>query len=130
MRLAHQNALTVAIALLGMTAAFGQTTSTPLSGYECRMLNITEQQSMDPTFHVVVRSGPSETSPAAGWASAVIIVKTPAVPENGFLQMLLPNNRTVWISADDTKPYRSRSNPDAKCQPEILPSGRVGFGPG
>jgi hypothetical protein len=66
MRLAQQNALTVAIALLGMTAAFGQTTSTPLSGYECRMLNITEQQSMDPTFHVVVRSGPCENAGGSG----------------------------------------------------------------
>lgn len=126
----RQNALIAVLALLGMPAALAQTTSTPLNGYECKMLNITEQQSMDPTFHVVVRSGPSEASPVAGWASAVIIVKTPAIPESGFLQMLLPNNRTVWISANDTKPYQSRSNPDAKCQPEILPSGRVGFGPG
>jgi len=78
----------------------------------------------------VVHSGPSETSPAAGWASAVVIIKMPEIPENGFLQMLLPNNRTVWIAADDTKPYRSVSNPNARCRPEILPSGRVGFGPG
>ena len=130
MRLFSQTALTAALALLGMTAAFAQSAATPLDGYECKMLNITEQQSMYPTFHVVVRSGPSDASPSAGWASAVIIVKSPAVPQNGFLQMLLPNNRTVWIAADETKPYQSRSNPEAKCQPEILPSGRVGFGPG
>jgi hypothetical protein len=130
MRPLRQTTFISALALLGMPTAFAQSASTPLNGYECRMLNITEQQSMDPTFHVEVHSAPSEASPIAGWASAVIIVKLPTVSENGFLQMLLPNNRTVWVSAEDTKPYRSRSNPDAKCQPEILPSGRVGFGPG
>ena len=130
MRLVNRNALVAALALFGMPVAFAQTAFTPLPGYECKMLNITEQQSMDPTFHVVVRSGPSETSPAAGWASAVVIIKMPEIPQNGFLQMLLPNNRTVWIAADDTKPYRSVSNPNARCQPEVLPSGRVGFGPG
>lgn len=130
MQFARIKCLIAAFALLGVNAATAQENSTPLSGYECKMLNITEQQAMDPNFHVVVRSGPSVTAPVVGWAGAVIIVKAPATPENGFLQMLLPNNRTVWIDSDATKPYKSHIDPDAKCQPEILPNGRVGFGPG
>jgi hypothetical protein len=130
MRLKSHLTLIAAIVILGAHAALAQTASRPLSGYECKMLNITEQQSMDPNFHVAVHSGPSETSRVVGWAAAVVIVKTPAIAENGFLQMLFPNGRTVWIAASETKAYRPVSDPSARCQPEILANGRIGFGPG
>ena len=128
MRFLCVSVLSVAVTLFVPPVAISKTMSKPLDGYECRMLNITAQQSMDFNFHVPVRSEPSESAPEVGWASAVIIVKTPAIAENGFLQMLFPNGKTVWIAASDTKAYRPVSDPSAKCQPEILPNGRIGFG--
>ena len=98
-------------------------------GYKCMMLNITEQQAMDPNFRVDIKSAPSSASPSAGWAGAVVIVRDPALPENGFLQMLKPNGETAWIRADMVKTYRPVADPTAKCVPEELPNGRIGTGP-
>jgi hypothetical protein len=94
------------------------------------MLNITEQQSMDPSFRVSVKSAPSSSSPDAGWAAAVVIVRDPAVPQNGFVQMLKPNGQTAWIPANLVKTYRPVADPNARCTPEVLPNGMIGTGPG
>lgn len=101
-----------------------------ITGYRCMMLNITEQQGMDPHFHVPVRTAPSSTAPEAGWATAIVIVREPVVPQNGFLEMLRGNGQTAWIPANEVKAYRPLADPTAKCVPEVLPNGRIGTGPG
>jgi hypothetical protein len=58
---------------------------------------------MDPNFRVNVKSAPSAPSPDARWAAAVVIMRDPAVPLNGFLQMLKPNGQTAWIPANMVK---------------------------
>ena len=117
-------------ATIACVSADAQAPVKGIPGYECMMLNITEQQSMDPAFKMVIRSAPSPSAPEAGWAAAIVIVREPAVPRNGFLQMLKPNGETAWISADMVKPYRPVADPTAKCRPEVLPNGRIGTGPG
>ncbi len=114
---------------VGMSAQ-AQTSTKRIPGYRCMMLDITEQQSMDPTFHVTLRAAPSPSSPEAGWAGSVVIVKEPVQSQNGFLQMLKPNGQTAWILANEVKAYHPVAAPNAKCVPEVLPNGRVGTGPG
>ena len=118
----------VTAGLVGSGQAFGAGKRIP--GYKCMMLNITEQQSMDPGFRVEIKSAPSPTSPGAGWAGGVVIVHDPAVPQNGFLEVLKPNGQAAWIPASMVKAYRPLADPTAKCVPEVLPNGRIGFGPG
>lgn len=122
------------LAVLGVAVIAGSTQAQSavkrIPGYKCMMLNITEQQSMDPGFRVNVKSAPSPSSPDAGWAAAVVIVRDPAVPQNGFLQMLKPNGQTAWIPANMVKTYRPVADPNARCVPEVLPNGRIGTGPG
>ena len=110
--------------------AHAQAVGKRLPGYECMMLNITEQQAMDPNFHVGVRAQPSASSPTIGWQPGIVIVKEPAIPTNGFLQILRANGQEAWIEASIVKPYHPLSDPAAKCAPEILPSGLIGSGPG
>lgn len=100
-----------------------------IPGYRCMMLNLTEQQLASTSTHVAVRSAPSVEAPEVGWAGDVVVVKEPVQPTNGFLQMLFPTGRTVWIAQSDVRPYKSLSDPGATCVPEFLPNGRVGFGP-
>ena len=113
-----------------LAAGLGSTTAeaNPLPGYQCMMLNITEQQSMDPTFHIAVRAQPSASAQVVGTAGSVVIVRVPAKPVNGFLEMLFPDGRRVWIAANAVRPYHSLGDPNAKCVPEILSNGRIGFG--
>jgi hypothetical protein len=126
----HAAAAAALISLLAGLPATAMTQARPLPGYRCMMLNLTEQQSMDVSVHVPVRVRPSTAAPAVGWAGAVLIVREPATPVNGFLQMLLPDGRQVWIAANMVRPYHSLADPNAQCVPEILPNGRIGFGPG
>jgi hypothetical protein len=101
-----------------------------ISGYQCMMLNITEQQSMDPAFHVVFRSAPSQSAREAGWAGSVVIVRSPLQQNNGFFQVLKPNGQSAWIAANMVKPYHPAAQPNGTCVPQVLPNGRIGTGPG
>jgi hypothetical protein len=94
------------------------------------MLNITEQQAMDPNFHVEVKAQPLAASSTIGWQPGVVIVKEPAVPNRGYLQVLRANGQKGWIKASLVKPYRAEADPTARCAPEILPNGLIGSGPG
>ena len=116
------------LAILAAGLCSTTTEAKPLPGYQCMMLNITEQQSMDPTFHVPVRAQPSASAQVVGTAGSVVIVRAPAKPVNGFLEMLFPDGRPVWIASDAVRPYHSLGDPNAKCVPEILSNGRIGFG--
>jgi hypothetical protein len=104
------------------------TPSRPISGYRCMMLNLTEQQTMDPSVHVPFRASPSETAPPVGWAGSVVAVRESQTPVNGFVRALFPTGQEVWIAADKLRPYHSLGDPSAKCVPVVLPSGKIGFG--
>jgi hypothetical protein len=124
------------LAILGLSAlalsphAHAQTQTRKIAGYECMMLNVTEQQSMDPKFHIWVKAKPSASSQTLGWQPAIAIVKEPAVPVNGYLEILRANGQHAWIEAGILKPYHAEADPTATCAPWILPNGRIGSGPG
>jgi hypothetical protein len=117
------------IVVLGLShlPAYAATTPRQIPGYACMMLNLTEQQSMDPSVHIPVRSAPSESAPPIGWAGAVVAVREPVAAVNGFVAMLFPTGQQVWISKNDLRPYHSLGDPGARCVPVMLPNGRVGF---
>ncbi len=122
----------VAVAALGLSAvsgvsAQGITAVRPLSGYMCMMLNLTEQQSMDPSVSIPVRSRPSDTAPVVGSAPATIAVREPPKPINGYLEALFPTGQRVWIAANSVRPYHSLGDPTAKCIPAVMSNGKPGF---
>jgi hypothetical protein len=118
----------VTIAQLPGAIAAASPASKPIPGYQCMMLNLTEQQSMDPSVHIPVRSSPSDSSPPVGWAGAVVAVRKPMTVVNGYAPMLCPDGRDLWIAASALRPYHSLGDPKATCVPVTLPNGRVGFG--
>src|SRR5271168_5221554 len=97
-----------------------------LPGYACKVLNITEAQAMDPTFHTPYFSQPSASSPVAGYAALEVAVKTPVHNVYGFDEAMFPNGGTVWIHANLLKDYRSVTDPTAKCVPVLMSNGRQG----
>ena len=118
----------IGILIIGSVPGIAAGQAKPLPGYRCMMLNLSEQQSMDPSKRVPVRGAPSMSAPTVGWAGAVVGVREPVTSVNGFVQMLFPDGRQVWIASDMLRPYHSLGDPNAKCIPEILPNGRIGFG--
>jgi hypothetical protein len=118
----------VAVSLVAGATAFAQTGhGTPMPGWSCRMLNLTEAQSMDFSIHIPVRAEPSEASPPVGYASETVAVKTSAPQVNGFVQAMFPTGRTVWIAAKSLKPWHAAANPSAKCVPVTKANGKPGF---
>ena len=98
-----------------------------LPGYSCKVLNITEAQSMDPAFHTPYYSQPSASAPVAGYAGLQVAVKDPIHNVNGFDEAMFPNGGSVWIQANLLKDYHSLGDPTAKCVPALMSNGRQGF---
>jgi hypothetical protein len=117
--------------LLALTAepsiAAGPTIVGPLPGYKCMALNLTAEQSMDPSTHVVFRSAPSDSAPVAGYAMMQVAVRDPARLVNGYLEARFPSGGEVWIKANQVVPYHSLGDPTARCVPVMLSNGRSGF---
>lgn len=99
----------------------------PMPGWTCMMLNLTEQQSMDPSVRVPVRAEPSEASPPIGYAAATVAVRVPIAPVNGFIEAMFPSGRPVWIAANLVRPWHSLGDPTARCIPAMLSNGKPGF---
>lgn len=120
----------VAPALLGIVApAYAQRLHVvrAIPGYRCMSLNLTESQLLNNSAPVPVRSAPSSSAPQVGVAGATVAVASPLHPVNGYLQMMFPNGAKVWIAADRLRPWRSPSNPQARCTPALLSNGKPGF---
>lgn len=103
--------------------------SKPLPGYQCLALNMTPAQAANPNFMLTVRRGPSDQAPVLGTEGALLIAPNPAVLQNGYTQIVRIDGSVGWVPASSTKPWRS-PNPaasNARCFPEILDNGRVGF---
>ena len=101
--------------------------SRPAQGWRCMMLNLSEQQSLDPTVHVPVFSQPSSSARSVGWAPMTGAIREPGGSVNGFAEMLRPNGQQVWIRKADLRPWRSLADPTAKCVPSVMSNGTYGF---
>ena len=110
--------LLAGLALSAASPALAAVSPRPIPGYKCMMLDLTEQQSMDPSVHIQVRSGPSASAPVIGWASSVVVVKQPATPVGGYLAMLF--SMAVGHGSLPTKSVRSRAS--VIQLPSVFPS--------
>ena len=96
----------------------------PLPGYKCMVLNLSEEQANDFNVHVPVRAQPAANAPEVGWAAATVAVRDPLHVVNGFTEALFPTGATVWIASNRLRPY---SDPHAKCVPSLMSNGKPGF---
>lgn len=99
----------------------------PIEGYVCMSLNLNERQLLDNSKPVLVRAEPSPYAPQIGTAGATVAIVQPMQPVNGFVQMLFPTGQHAWIPLNNLRPWRSLSNPAAKCVPSWLSNGKPGF---
>lgn len=99
----------------------------PLPGYGCMVLNLSQQQSMNPSVHVLLRTAPSNNAPVAGYASGIMIVPMPRRSVGAFTEVLFPTGKAVWIESQMLQPFHSVGDPAAKCRAVRLSDGRVGF---
>jgi hypothetical protein len=130
-RMMMKTFMTIGLCAAAFSAqANAQTQPHRIAGYECMMLNISEQQAMDPNFHVVVKAAPSASSNTVGWQPDIVIVKMPGIATNGYLPILRANGHRAWIAASSVKPYHAEADPTAQCAPWVLPNGLIGSGPG
>lgn len=111
-----------------VTISASANASKPLPGYQCLALNMTPAQAADRNFMLTVRRGPSDQAPILGTEGALLIAANPVVQQNGYIQITRADASVGWVPASSTKPWRS-PNPasSARCFPEILDNGRVGF---
>jgi hypothetical protein len=119
--------LALCVAVTTGASAQGLRAVRPLDGWACMKLNLTEQQSLDPSVHVIVRAAPSATAAQAGWAAMTVAVRSPIQEVNGYQEMLFPNGKHTWIATKDIVPWSSLSDPTARCVPSMMSNGKPGF---
>lgn len=61
-------------------------------------------------------------------AASLVIVHTPEILVNGYLQVLAFSGTPGWIASSAVRPYAIPSQPGARCVPSLMSNGRVGFG--
>lgn len=116
-------------ALSPMAHAQGIRAVKPIEGYACKSLVAPEAQQTDTRWAgVPILTEPSPSAPRGTNAAAIVIAKEPAHVVNGYAEVLQLTGKPGWIEADKIGPYRSRSNPFARCTPSVLSNGRIGFG--
>jgi hypothetical protein len=98
-----------------------------IPGYICMALKLTEQQMMDPSVHVPIRTAPSSDAAVTGNAIATVIVASPTREQNGYLQVLQLDGRIGWMQADFLKPWQNPSGNGQRCYPSVMSNGRLGF---
>lgn len=100
-----------------------------LDGYACKSIAASEQQQRDTTWiGVPILIQPVASAQRGTVAAATVIAREPAHIVNGYAEVLQLTGQPGWIEADKIIPYRSRSNPFARCTPAVLSNGRIGFG--
>lgn len=125
-----QNSLFVAaIAILigGDVRARAAVSQSPIPGYVCMDLNITDAQAHDFHFEVPIRSTPDARSQVIQNAGGTFAMRSPRHEVGGFVEILTVNRSIGWISAQYVKPYFAPLDPTAKCFPVLSPAGRVMF---
>ncbi len=114
----------IGVALTSAAQAESVRAVSPLPGYKCMVLNLSEQQAKDFNVHVPVRAQPAANAPEVGWAAATVAVRDPLHVVNGFTEALFPTGATVWIASNMLRPYRDAQ---AECVPSLMSNGKPGF---
>ena len=119
----------VAIMTMGAPSwAQGLRAVAPLQGYSCMSLNVTEDEMQHESSLPIIRQEPSRSAASIGRASAQVIVADPIRSQNGYVAVLTLDGKPGWVEANKVKPYRSVSNPNARCVPSMMSNGQPGFG--
>lgn len=121
------SAIAFGVGVLCIGARANAAAAHDLHGYECMALNLTQQQMMDPSIHIPIRSAPSESAPVTGNAIATVIAATPTVRKGGYLKVLQLNGRSGWIDGRYLKAWTNPGGNGQRCYPAVLASGRIGF---
>lgn len=100
----------------------------PLPGYQCLNVKMTAAEAADPNFMLTVRKGPSPQAPVLGTIGLTFVAPDPLIQQNGFIQVVRADQSVGWVPATSTKRWQSADqDPNARCLPEILDNGRIGF---
>lgn len=99
----------------------------PIPGYSCMGLNITDAQAHDFNFEVPIRITPNNNSQVLEVASGTFPMRMPRHEVGGFVEVLTSSAKAGWIAARYVRPYFAPLDPSAKCFPVLSPSGRVTF---
>jgi hypothetical protein len=120
-------ALAVGLVVATGASAQGLHAVKPLDGWVCMKLNLTAQQSLDPSIHIPVRAAPDPAAAEAGWAAITVAVRSPIHDVNGYQEMLFPNGKHVWIASKNIGRWSSLADPSARCVPSLMSNGKPGF---
>jgi hypothetical protein len=99
----------------------------PLQGYSCMSLNLTEAEMQHESSSPVIRQEPSPLAVPVGRAASLVIAVDPVKAQNGYIAVLTLDGKPGWVEANKVKPYRSLSNPNARCVPSMMSNGQPGF---
>ena len=111
----------------GTAHAQGLHAVSPLPGYSCMTLNLTEEQARDFNALPPVMQQPSPTAGKLGVAGAIVITVDPVRVINGYVAVLMPDGRSGWVQANRLYPYRNPRNPSVRCVPSMMSNGKPGF---
>lgn len=100
---------------------------TPIPGYVCMGLNITDAQAHDFNFEVPIRSEPNSKSPVLQTAAGVLAMRAPRHEVAGFVELLTARQIPGWIEARYVGPHTTPLNPHSRCWPVVSPKGTVMF---
>ncbi len=127
MRLARVLSVVVVLGAPSLAFAAIRYAVAPQPGLACASLNMTDQQAMDPSFIVPLRSAPSASAPAVGQAGSIVLIRYPRVEENGYLSAVLLNGRQGWILASAVRVWQSPGGGSHRCIPSRMSDGSLGF---
>ena len=99
----------------------------PIPGYVCMGLNITNAQAHDFNFEVPIRSEPNSRSQVLQTAAGVLAMRSPRHEVAGFVELLTAKQLPGWIEARYVGPRTTPLNPRSRCWPVISPKGTVMF---
>ncbi len=119
--------LGVVLGMSGTAHTQGLHAVSPLPGYSCMTLNLTEDQARDFNALPPVMQQPSPTATKLGVAGAIVMTVDPVRVTNGYVPVLMPDGRPGWVQADRLHPYRNARNPSVRCVPSTMSNGKPGF---
>ncbi|MCG7354823.1 MAG: SH3 domain-containing protein [Roseomonas mucosa] len=97
-----------------------------IAGYECMGLRDGFQEA---TWDQLprVRSEPRANATQVGIATANVIVKSPHVARNGYLEVMHLDGRPGWVDQRVLVPWVNDNAPGVRCVPAMMSNGRLGF---
>ena len=116
------------IALIaGNIEASAAVQQSPIPGYVCMDLNITDAQAHDFHFEVPIRSAADSKSQVIQTAAGTFAMRSPRHEVSGFVEVLTANRSIGWIASQYVRAHFAPLNPKSKCFPVLSATGRVMF---